>query len=254
MTGPGQAAGAAQEAAGQTASVARDEATQVGHTATSAASDVAGTAKEQAGQVVGEAVNQVRQITDQARSQAGEQASNATTKLSENLRSLAEEVRQLSQGNADANGTVAGLAQQLAGKGEELADYLSRQGPGGLVQELRSYAGRRPGGFLLAALAAGLTTGRVVKGATAGGSAGSSTPPLPATPVLPVQPAVPVGYVEPLPPVDVYPAAEPYAPLGTTGTHSGLGGELDDAFPPIHGEPIDDLTAGPPYAPGTGLR
>ena len=171
-TSAGQVAGATQQAAGQTASTAKDEAAQVGSTAASAASDVAGTAKQQAGQVAGEAVNQLKSLTDEARNQASQQASGATDKLSTTVRSLAGELRDLSQGKADSSGTIAGLAQQLADKGEQIAEHISSQGPGGLVQDLRSFAARKPGTFLLGALAAGVVTGRVVKGATAGSSSG----------------------------------------------------------------------------------
>ncbi len=68
----------------------------------------------------------------------------------------------------------ARLAQQLADRGEQIAEHISAQGPGGLVQDLRSFAARKPGTFLLGALAAGVVTGRVVKGATASSSGGGS--------------------------------------------------------------------------------
>jgi hypothetical protein len=177
-TSPGQVAGATQQAAGQTATTAKDEAVQVGQVAASAASDVAGTAKQQASQVAGEAVNQLRSLTDDARNQAAQQVSGATDKLSTTVRSFAGELRDLGQGKSDGSGTVAGLVAQLADKGEQLADQISEKGPGGLVQDLRSFAARKPGTFLLGALAAGVVTGRLVKGATAGsstsGSAGTS--------------------------------------------------------------------------------
>ena len=169
-TSPGQVAGATQQAAGQTATTTKDEAANVGQTAASAASDVAGTAKQQAGQVAGEAVNQLKSLTDDARSQASQQASNATEQLSTKVRSLAGEMRDLGQGKADGSGTVAGLVQQLADRGEQLADHIASQGPGGLVQDLRSFAARKPGTFLIGALAAGVVTGRLVKGATADSS------------------------------------------------------------------------------------
>ena len=215
-TSPGQVAGATQQAAGQTATTAKDEAAQVGQAAASAASDVAGTAKQQAGQVAGEAVNQLKSLTDDARNQASQQASKGTDKLSTTVRSLAGEMRDLGQGKGDANGTIAGLVQQLADKGEQLADHISAQGPGGLVQDLRSFASRKPGTFLLGALAAGVVTGRLVKGATAdsppsGSSTGTGygtgygseygTTPYPETsdlsltavPVVPVVPVTPVA-------------------------------------------------------------
>ena len=175
-TSPGQVAGATQQAAGQTATTAKDEAAQVGQVAASAATDVASTAKQQAGQVAGEAVNQLKSLTDDARNQASQQVSNATEQLSTKVRSLAGEMRDLGQGKGDANSTIAGLVQQLADKGEQLADQITAKGPGGLVQDLRGFAARKPGTFLLGALAAGVVTGRLVKGATADSTpSGSST-------------------------------------------------------------------------------
>jgi uncharacterized protein YjbJ (UPF0337 family) len=252
VTSPGQAAGAAQQAAGQTASTAKDEAAATASTAASAAADVAGTAAQQAGQVAGEAVDQVRQLADQARAQASEQAGNATQKLSDSVRSLATEVRDLSQGNGDGSGTVAGLAQQLADKGEQLAEYLAQQGPGGLVQELRSFAARRPGTFLLGALAAGVATGRVVKGATAAGSGGPSG----AGGQLDVV-AVPAPVVTP--PVTPPVVADPY-PAATPVVRSDDSGILDAPAPvagPVSGDQrlVDgDFSPTPPYESGTGLR
>ncbi len=174
-TSPGQVAGATQQAAGQTASTAKDEAAQVGHVAASAATDVASTAKQQAGHVAGEAVNQLKTLTDDARNQASQQVGKATEQLSSKVRSLAGEVRDLGQGKGDANSTIAGLVQQLADRGEQLADQISSKGPGGLVQDLRSFAARKPGTFLLGALAAGVVTGRLVKGATADTTSSTSS-------------------------------------------------------------------------------
>ena len=211
-TSPGQVAGATQQAAGQTASTAKDEAAQVGQVAASAASDVAGTAKQQTGQVAGEAVNQLKSLTDDARNQASQQASNATEQLSTRLRALAGEARDLGQGRGDANSTVAGLVQQLADRGEQLADQISARGPGGLVQDLRSFAARKPGTFLLGALAAGVVTGRLVKGATAdstpsgastsyGTGTGYGATPYPETSDLSLTAVPPVAPVAPVTPV-----------------------------------------------------
>jgi hypothetical protein len=248
-TSPGQVAGATQQAAGQTATTAKDEAAQVGQVAASAASDVAGTAKQQAGQVAGEAVNQLKSLTDDARNQASQQASKGTDKLSTTVRSLAGEMRDLGQGKGDANSTIAGLVQQLADKGEQLADHISAQGPGGLVQDLRSFASRKPGTFLLGALAAGVVTGRLVKGATAdstpsgtgyGTGYGSEygTTPYPETSDLSLT-AVPV-----------VPVVAPVTPVATTQettylgdvpvTHSDDSGILDEpatsAVGPVSGD------------------
>ena len=205
-TSPGQVAGATQQAAGQTAATAKDEASQVGQVAAAAASDVAGTAKQQAGQVAGEAVNQLKSLTDDARTQASQQVNNATEQLSSKVRSLAGEMRDLGQGKGDANSMIAGLVQQLADRGEALADHISQQGPSGLVQDLRSFAARKPGTFLLGALTAGVLTGRLVKGATADsgtsstGSTGYAGTPYPETSGLSLTAAPPVAPVTPVAP------------------------------------------------------
>lgn len=202
-TSPGKVAGATQQAAGQTAATAKGEAAQVGEVAASAASDVASTAKQQAGQVAGEAVNQLKSLTDDARSQASQQASNATEQLSTKVRTLAGEMRDLGQGKGDANGTVAGLVQQLADRGEQLADQISAKGPGGLVQDLRRFAARKPGTFLLGALTAGVVTGRLVKGATADSTpsrsgTGYGSTPYPASSDRSLTAAPPVAPVTPV--------------------------------------------------------
>ena len=240
-TSPGQVAGATQQAAGQTATTAKDEAAQVGQVAASAATDVAGTAKQQAGQVAGEAVNQLKSLTDDARNQATQQVSNATEQLSTKVRSLAGEMRDLGQGKGDANGTVAGLVQQLADRGEQLADQISARGPGGLVQDLRSFAARKPGTFLLGALAAGVATGRLVRGAV---DASSSSPTgSPATDRYGVQSQV-TAYPATTYAATTYPATTP-VPV------SDYGDVLDDgSIGPVSGDQrlIEEADLVPPYA------
>lgn len=258
-TSPGQVAGATQQAAGQTATTAKDEAAQVGHVAAAAATDVASTAKQQAGQVAGEAVNQLKSLTDDARNQASQQASNATEQLSTKVRALAGEMRDLGQGKGDANSTIAGLVQQLADRGEQLADQISARGPGGLVQDLRSYAARKPGTFLLGALAAGVVTGRLVKGATADSTpdrtstgTGYAATPYPESSELSLMAAPPIAPVTPV-------TTQETTYLGDVPVaHSDDSGILDEpattAFGPVSGD--DRLRAGldEPFDRGTGLR
>lgn len=263
-TSPGQVAGATQQAAGQTATTAKDEAAQVGQVAASATSDVASTAKQQAGQVAGEAVNQLKSLTDDARSQASQQASNATDKLSTTVRTLAGEMRDLGQGKGDANGTLAGLVSQLADRGEQLADHISAQGPGGLVQDLRSFAARKPGTFLLGALAAGVVTGRLVKGATAdstssgpsGGTAGTGygSTPYPAQSDLSLTATPPVAPVTPVTTQETtYLGDVPVAHSDDSGI---LGEPATTAVGPVSGDDRLRAEGGPdnPYDDGTGLR
>lgn len=168
VTSPSQVAGATQDAAGKTAGAAKNEAAQVGQAATSAAADVAGTAKEQVGAVTGEAVSQVKDLVGQARGEFSQQAGNATAKLGDSVRALVAELHEMSSAG-QKQGPATEVVRQLAERGDKLADYLSNKQPSDMLQELRSFASQRPGGFLLGALAAGVLTGRVVRGATAAG-------------------------------------------------------------------------------------
>ena len=228
MSSSGQVAGATQQAAGQTASAAKDEAAQVKGTATAAAGDVAGTAKEQAGAVAGEAASQVRGLLDQARTQVSEQAGGAQSKVSEGLRSLAAELEDMGQGSGSGSGPAAELARQVAERGYAVADYLGNKNPMELVQELRTFASRRPGAFLLGALGAGLLTGRLVRGATADAQQQSRY-----TPALRSDSA-PYGSST------TYESTTTYSSGTTYGSPAGVGTEYDEA----------PLASGPTYDAG----
>jgi hypothetical protein len=205
-------AGATQQAAGDTASAAKEQAVQVGSTAASAATDVVGTAKEQVGAVAGEAASQAKDLLQQTRDQVGQQAGAATQKLGSSVQSLADELRSMGEGSGDGSGPAAELARTVAAKGDAIADFLSSKGPGELLADIRSYASRNPGTFLLGALAAGALAGRFVKGASADAGASPSGPSTAATAAPPAVPTPPLGIAaeEPI----VLPTADPLLRYG----------------------------------------
>jgi len=55
--------------------------------------------------------------------------------------------------------------QQASSKAGELAEWLEQRDPGTLLDEVRGLARRKPGTFLLGALAAGVVAGRLTRGA-----------------------------------------------------------------------------------------
>lgn len=176
-----ESADAAKNAAGQTAGTAKNEAAGVAAEAKTAASDVAGTAKEQGAAAANDAMGEAKQLFEQARSQVEEQAGTVAHQLGESLRDLAGDLRDLGEGRSDGSGQAAGLARNLAGRGESVADLLTRRGPSGVIDELRSYAGRSPGTFLLGALVAGVAAGRLTRGVRDEPDTGSSVSERPAT-------------------------------------------------------------------------
>ncbi|MER7521042.1 hypothetical protein [Streptomyces sp. NPDC126499] len=138
------------------------------------AAEVRGTAKEQAANVVGEATAQSRNLVDDLRGQLQGQAQSQTERLAENVRRLARELREMSEGGKP-DSTMAGVARQLADGGEQAAARIEQRGPDGLVGDLQDFARRRPGAFLAGAAVAGFLVGRAGKGVGAASSAGSGS-------------------------------------------------------------------------------
>ena len=65
------------------------------------------------------------------------------------------------------DGVATDLARMGADKAREVAQWLDGRDPGSLIEEVRSYARRRPGTYLAIALGAGLLAGRLTRGLTA---------------------------------------------------------------------------------------
>ena len=147
-----------------TTQVARDEAAEVGRTAADAGRQVAGTAAEQAANVAQEVKAQARDLVGEARGQVQDQARSGQQKAAEGIRALSQELRGMADGGQQS-GTVSEVARQAADRADSLAGWLAEREPGDLVDEVRSFARRRPGAFLLGAAIAGVVVGRLTRGA-----------------------------------------------------------------------------------------
>src|SRR4051794_38601341 len=180
-----------------TPQVARGEAERVGGTAADAGRQVAGTARDQAGEVAEHARREARDLIHEARGQLTEQARGGQRKAGETLRALAAELHEMAGG--EHHGPASDLAAQAAGRVDGLADWLDRREPGDLVEEVRTFARRRPGVFLAGAALAGVLAGRLTRGAVDAtrdpGGSGPQRPQVPA-PGYPAPPA-PLPYEQP---------------------------------------------------------
>ena len=171
---PGSAADyetAAQPSMSDRASGAMDQGRQ-------AASDVASTAADKAREVQDETTRQARDLLGEARGHLRDQASEQHRNVVSTLRSLSSELANM---HSDQPGLASELVTQARTRVEDVADWLDRRQPGDLVNELRTFARRRPGVFLLGAAVAGVAAGRVTRGAVAAHSddSGSATPSVP---------------------------------------------------------------------------
>lgn len=131
------------------------------------AGNVASTAGDQAKNVAGEAKNQARQLMSQTQDQVRVQAGEQKTKAAGGIRSVADQLRNVADGNVDGQqqSMVTDLARQASDKAQDLATWLESREPGDLITELRDLARRKPGTFLLGAAAAGVLAGRLTRSA-----------------------------------------------------------------------------------------
>jgi hypothetical protein len=170
------------------ASKAQQVAGQGKEAATQAAADVKDTAKEQAQRVGEEAKTQARNVASDVRDKVSEQARTQNDKLVGSIRQTADHLDEMRGDRPDS--PAATVVSRVADGGRQLADYLDRNGPEGVLQEVQDFARRRPGAFLATALVAGFVVGRLGKsvakadpdagtssGKTGGGDAFTSTYP-----------------------------------------------------------------------------
>jgi hypothetical protein len=129
---------------------------------------VASTAADQAKEVAAVTKNQARDLLDQGRSQVRQQASSQQQKAAEGLSSLATQLRGMVDGSGQgAPGPARDLLEQASDKVEEFSYWLQNREPAELLDEVRTFARRKPGVFLLGAAAAGVLAGRLTSGVKA---------------------------------------------------------------------------------------
>jgi ElaB/YqjD/DUF883 family membrane-anchored ribosome-binding protein len=203
-TGDGSAipiSGQARAASGrdaQSESAASDVAQQAGdvaQTAKAAATDVASEAQTQVRAVADELTTQARALIGTTQDHVREQARQRAEHAAQGLRSLAGELQALSQGRPQEAERLAGWVRSSQQRLQQWSDRLDRGGIDGVVQDLTSFARRRPLVFLGACLGAGFVVGRIAKDAAVASADATPAAPLPAssgmTPVR--EPATPAG-------------------------------------------------------------
>ncbi len=144
----------------QVAQVAKDQATEVKDTAVQQGQQVAEVAKEEAGKVKAEATGQLKDLLSQSRSELTTQAGAQQQRLGGIVHSLAQELGSMAS-SSDKSGPLTDLAHQAAKKGGEIGHWLENGEPSDVLNEVTSFARRRPVAFLGASLLAGIVVGRL---------------------------------------------------------------------------------------------
>jgi vacuolar-type H+-ATPase subunit H len=147
---------------------ARDEAGQLKDTSAEAARQVAESVKDKASEVTSDVREQTRRLASQTRDELVGQAGQQKARAADSLRAVGDELRGMAQHGQ------SGLGAQLASHGADFtsqaADFLQQHEPGELLDEVRRFARRKPGTFLLVAAAAGVVAGRLTRALAAGGT------------------------------------------------------------------------------------
>jgi len=141
-------------------------------------SDVAQEAGDQAREVAGKAKDQARDFVDQASSEVRARADEQAQRAAAGLEQLASRVQALVAGRPEDAGPLRDYATEIGQRTQRAADQLRTRGADGVLDDVRSFARRRPGAFLAGAAVAGFMVGRLVRAQRANASdpVGSGTP------------------------------------------------------------------------------
>ena len=145
----------------QTEQSARAEAGAVAETVKDETKGVAREARQQAGTAF-------HQIQDDVRSRAEAEA----TRFAETLHATGRQLSSMADA-ATGGGVMPSIVREGATAVERLGTRLDQGGVDAVMADVRRWARRSPGSFLLGAAALGFVTGRVARNLT--GSGGSST-------------------------------------------------------------------------------
>jgi hypothetical protein len=178
------------------ADAAKGAAQDVAGDAKEKAANVAGTAKEQAANVASEATDHAKQLYGQASESLKQQAGEQQQRAASGLKSLGEQLGRMAE-NDQEQGVASRVVRDLSGRATSAAGFLENRDPGSLLDEVKSFAAKRPGAFIAMAAGAGILAGRLTKAITTevkhekeaeahtsgtGSAAGTGIPATPPTP------------------------------------------------------------------------
>ncbi|MEV6643602.1 hypothetical protein [Amycolatopsis sp. NPDC051371] len=238
-----------------TTETAKDEAREVATTAADRGSEVAQTAAQEVKHVAEHAQREARDLLREGREQLESQARDGQRKAAESLHQLAGQLDRMAE-QTDSPGVAGDVARQVSDRTRSVAEWLEHREPGDLLDEVRRFARRRPGAFLVGAAVAGAVVGRLTRGVVAqqqhensgsspDGRAAAAVPPQHTGPAgIPAVPPAPgpggTGYPPPVAPGG-YNAPQP-GPGGVTPQPAPGGFTAPQPGGPIAPDPLPQPT------------
>ena len=152
----------AREAGADVVHAVKEDATQIADTARAAGADVAHTAKDEATRAAHEAATQARGVTADVKQRVRDELDRQHRGVADRVGAFAEELYTMAGEHPQT--PAKELVGMLAKRSSAFAQYLEQRGPEAALAELQDFARRKPGTFLVAAVAAGFVIGRLGKG------------------------------------------------------------------------------------------
>jgi hypothetical protein len=143
-----------------------EQARQAAGTATEEGKHVAATAGQEAKQVAAEVRYQTRNLVGELRTQATQQSRSQRDRLAHTLHELSDELDKMAA-SAGGSGLATDLVHQASQRARDFGTRIENREPGDLLDDVRAFARRRPGAFLLGAAALGVVAGRLTRGGVA---------------------------------------------------------------------------------------
>ena len=180
---------------------------------TDQAKHAASVASDEAKQVAADVRDQARGLLDETKNQVQDQSRTQRDRLVDTLRTFGDDLEGMAQ---DRDGLASGAAREVAQRVRTISERLDGREPTELLDDLRSFARRRPGMFLAGALVSGVVVGRLLRGGREAARADTvgADDDIARTQPRPVVPASPAVTSQPLDQA-VDPATELGRPVGT---------------------------------------
>ena len=148
---------------------AKQEASELKDTAVSEAGHVADTAKGEAKAVAQEVKYQAKDLYAQTQRELKDQAQVQQHRAAVGLRSVSDELRSMTA-NAENPGLAADLLNQVSTRLSGAASWLGDRDPSAVLSEVKSFARRKPGTFIIGAAILGVVAGRLTRALAANAS------------------------------------------------------------------------------------
>jgi hypothetical protein len=153
---------------------AKEQASHLASEASQAGGHVAHVAGEQTKKVASEAGTQAKNLLHTVGDEVRSQASTQQSRVAQSLRSVGDELSQMAQ-NSDSSGAASKVVNTASDRVQSVAQWLEDREPGDLLDEVKSFARRRPGLFIGIAAGVGILAGRVTRAVTDHGDDSSSS-------------------------------------------------------------------------------